>query len=131
MRSRCFKLYRVLPISFNLSNLGNFCLELNSKRLWLTSYGTTLTVRKFERRRAVQKFEHENRGQIFNRYVRKFGRQGVKHRERLNFCTAKGVASWMRGCSAGKRKEDCEHGFRSRVTYYSLCLEVLQFDNSE
>ena len=29
----------------------------------------------------------------------------MKHRERLNFCTAKGVASWMRGCSAGKRKE--------------------------
>ena len=40
VKSRCFKLYhvyRAYSISYNSSNLGSFCLELNSKRLYRSS----------------------------------------------------------------------------------------------
>ena len=37
MKSCCFKLYRAYSISFSLLNVGNFFLELNSKRLILVS----------------------------------------------------------------------------------------------
>ena len=37
MKSRCFKLYRAYSILFNSSNLGNFFLGLNSKRLYRNS----------------------------------------------------------------------------------------------
>ena len=36
-KSRFFKLYRAYSISFNLLNVGNFPLELNSKRLYQSS----------------------------------------------------------------------------------------------
>ena len=36
-KSRCFKLYRAYSISFNLLNVGNFPLQLNSKRLYQSS----------------------------------------------------------------------------------------------
>ena len=37
VNSRCFKLYRAYSISFNSSNVGEFFLELNSKRLHQSS----------------------------------------------------------------------------------------------
>ena len=37
VKSLCFKLYRDYLISFNLQDVGNFFLELNSKRLYRSS----------------------------------------------------------------------------------------------
>ena len=37
VKSRCFKLYRAYSISFNSSNVGNFFLDLNFKKLYQSS----------------------------------------------------------------------------------------------
>ena len=44
VKSGCFKLYRAYSISFNWSNVGNFFLDLNSKKLYQSSGKETKVV---------------------------------------------------------------------------------------
>ena len=49
VKSGCFKLYRAYSISFNWSNVGNFFLDLNSKKLYQSSGKETKVVVVFSR----------------------------------------------------------------------------------